>query len=324
MPTDTNGIGPIQHVRTSEQSRSSRVPASISDLPVGVVTFADIGKLERSSVETHKQQLQTETEYFALPEGYGDNHIVLLVRDPRCLYAYWEITQDKREELQQKLGIDIWQQSKLILRVEDVTDLATGGNSVNYFDIEIDNHAMSWYVHVPEANRSYRVNLGFLTHHREFYTLARSNIVTTPRDGISEIIDEQWMIVEEEFKRLYKLAAGCFTGDSSVGIAEAIMKRQQLEMGSGAMGAVSSPVFFEDNVRPFWLAAKTELVVYGSTEPNARVTIQGNPIELRPDGSFTARFALPEGRHEIHIQAISHDSTQERTITPVVNRETRN
>jgi hypothetical protein len=101
------------------------------------------------------------------------------------------------------------------------------------------------------------------------------------------------------------------------------MKRQQLEIGSGTMGVASSPMFFEQNIRPFWLVAQTELVVYGSTDPNAKVTIQGEPVGLRADGSFTARFALPEGRHEIHIRGISHDGKQERTITPVVHRETR-
>lgn len=324
MPTDTKGVVPIQQANTSEQSFSSTVPASISDLPIGVVTFADIGKSENASIEAHKQQLQTETEYLVLPEGYGDNRIVLLVRDPKCLYAYWEMTQDKREELQQKLGVDTWQQSKFILRVHDVTNVTVDGNNVESFDIQIDAHTMSWYIHVPAANRSYRVDLGVLTHQNKFYTLARSNIVTTPRDGISEIVDEQWMSVEEEFRRLYLLAAGFSDSDSSVGIAESIMKRQHLEMGSGAIGAVSSPMFFEENIRPFWLVAETELVVYGSTDPDAKVTIQGNPVELRTDGSFSARFALPEGRHEIHIKAISHDGKQERTITPVVHRETRN
>lgn len=323
MPTDTKGTAPIQQRDTSKQDFSTTVPASISDLPIGVVTFPDLGKSEDKSIEAHNKELQTESEHFPLPEIYGDNRIVLLVRDPKCLYAYWEITQERREGLRHRLGADIWEQSKLILRIYDVTSVTTGINCVTYFDIPINEHALSWYIHVPAANRSYRVDIGILTRQQEFYVLASSNVVTTPRDGISEIIDEQWMVVEEEFRRLYLLAAGYGNGESSVEVVESVMKRQ-LETGSGAMGAVSSPVFHEDNTRPFWLVANTELVVYGSTEPNAKVFIQGEPVELKSDGSFTARFALAEGRHEIRIRAISGDGKQERTITPVVHRETRN
>jgi hypothetical protein len=46
-----------------------------------------------------------------------------------------------------------------------------------------------------------------------------------------------------------------------------------------------------------------EVVLFGSTRPGSRVTIFGHPVELRPDGSFTFRCALPDGRFEVPIQA---------------------
>ncbi len=66
-----------------------------------------------------------------------------------------------------------------------------------------------------------------------------------------------------------------------------------------------------------------ELIVYGATEPNARVTVQGRPINLRKDGTFTLRFALPDGKQVIPVEATSFDNENERAITPVVTRETR-
>ncbi len=57
----------------------------------------------------------------------------------------------------------------------------------------------------------------------------------------------------------------------------------------------------------FWFRVNAELIIYGSTEPNARVSIGGRRIRLREDGSFSYRFALPDGAYELPIVAIAHD-----------------
>ena len=49
---------------------------------------------------------------------------------------------------------------------------------------------------------------------------------------------------------------------------------------------------------------------------------QGSPIELRPDGTFTLRYALPDGKQVIDLTAKSADNKEERTITPKVQKET--
>jgi hypothetical protein len=55
----------------------------------------------------------------------------------------------------------------------------------------------------------------------------------------------------------------------------------------------------------FWFNINAELIIYGATEPDARVTIGGRPIQLRPDGSFSYRFALPDGEYELLVSARS-------------------
>jgi hypothetical protein len=69
---------------------------------------------------------------------------------------------------------------------------------------------------------------------------------------------------------------------------------------------ISSPVGGEIPKREgFWLSVNAELVIYGATEPTALVTVGGRPIQLRPDGTFSCRFALPDGRYELPIEAAS-------------------
>jgi hypothetical protein len=57
--------------------------------------------------------------------------------------------------------------------------------------------------------------------------------------------------------------------------------------------------------RGFWFNINAELIIYGATEPDARVTIGGRALRLRPDGTFSCRFALPDGQYELPVAAVS-------------------
>jgi len=73
--------------------------------------------------------------------------------------------------------------------------------------------------------------------------------------------------------------------------------------------------------RNFFFELWTELIVYGRTEPDAQVKLNNNQIiKLRPDGTFTLRYALPDGRIPLDFTAISHDQVESRRITTAVER----
>lgn len=71
-----------------------------------------------------------------------------------------------------------------------------------------------------------------------------------------------------------------------------------------------------------WFNVNAELIVYGATEPDATVTIGGRKIKLRPDGSFSYRFALPDGNYEMPVVAISADQTDGRAAEMKFSRGT--
>jgi hypothetical protein len=50
--------------------------------------------------------------------------------------------------------------------------------------------------------------------------------------------------------------------------------------------------------------------------------VAGKPIVLAPDGTFSLRFALPDGKLELPVHAISGDRVEEREIKITVNRNT--
>ena len=165
------------------------------------------------------------------------------------------------------------------------------------------------------------MDIGFVKPNGSFYTIARSNFVTTPRDNISDIVDEEWMSIEEDFRKLYRLA-GAGKGNSSAELVESLLKRLEREIGSGAVSSISSPTRLMPKERKFWLVLNTELIVYGATEADANVKVQGEPIKLRPDGTFTLRYALPDGIQSIPVVANSADGIDTITITPVVSKQT--
>jgi hypothetical protein len=261
---------------------------------------------------------QNETQ---IPSTYNDTKIVLMVRDPYWLHTYWSISQSAIDYISENL--QHWNQVALILRIYDITGNQNfdGTNSNYYFDIHVDHEIFNWYIHVGGPNRSFCVDLGFIQENGSFYTITRSNIVTTPRDNISEIVDEEWMSIEEDFLKLYRLA-GAGQANSSAELVESLIKRLEREMGSAAVSSLSSPAGQAPSERKFWLVLNTELILYGATEADAIVKVQGEPISLRPDGTFTLRFALPDGTQFIPVTADSADGIDSITITPVVSKQT--
>jgi len=90
----------------------------------------------------------------------------------------------------------------------------------------------------------------------------------------------------------------------------------------GALSSVSSPFGGAERSRGFWFNVNAELIIYGATEPDAKVTIGDRAIKLRPDGSFSFRFALPDGQYSLPAAAHSADGVETRRAHLKFSRET--
>lgn len=67
--------------------------------------------------------------------------------------------------------------------------------------------------------------------------------------------------------------------------------------------------------REFFMHVNAEVIFYGGTHPEAKVTIDGKPVSLAPDGSFRYHFVFPDGNYEIPITATSPDGLETRSAT---------
>jgi hypothetical protein len=259
-----------------------------------------------------------------LPTGYGKDRVVVMVRDPYWLHCYWEITRQAVQRAEAALGQE-WHTAKPILRLLDVSSREIASNSETVVrDIDIHGGCNNWYIDVANPPRSFRVDIGYLSHSGRFYVMARSNVVNTPRAGFSDVIDENWADIDlGKADRIYAMSAGFDPTASSLELKQLFEERLRRPLGSPAVSSFGSGAFGGLKGRRFWFQLDAELIVYGATEPHARVTLQGEPVKLRPDGTFTMRFSLPDSRQIIPAVATSPDGNEERTIVLAVERNTK-
>jgi hypothetical protein len=186
-----------------------------------VVQSTEEQKVKQSKYSPpEKPEESTPPEFQELPMNYGDNRIVLMVRDPHWIFAYWEITAARLLEVQISAGTGD-QALEMALRVYQIAGPADDGRKARrMFDIEITDGNNDWQINVPASNRSYCVEIGLLDDRERFSPLARSNVVTTPRAGISDVQDESRMSVGDECARMYDLSEGREQGNSSQDLQE--------------------------------------------------------------------------------------------------------
>ncbi len=89
-----------------------------------------------------------------------------------------------------------------------------------------------------------------------------------------------------------------------------------------SVSSLSSPFGGKKKQKGFWFNVNAELIIYGATEPDAKVEIGGRKIPLRPDGTFSFRFILPDGNYDLPAQATSADGDDTRSAHLKFSRKT--
>ncbi len=158
----------------------------------------------------------------AIPDHYGRDQIVAEVRDPNCIFVYWDQQGPRREEVRLRYGADVFEGACWILR------LCSEGDGSQ--DVPIMPEGRNWYLHVPE-NREYAVEIGILSRDGQFITLSRSNTVRTPRKDPSDDGSCEWMLVEGDFLRVIRLT----NGKPSIQVGEFGGTLRSLPMGSSGL-----------------------------------------------------------------------------------------
>ena len=272
----------------------------------------------------------------------GDTRVVFLPRDPQWAYVFWEISDDDRQEAF-KAGA-----TQLCLRVADVTGLSGGSAHPHTLqEVPVDSHTTEWYLPVPLSDRDYRVELGYRRAGGGWISLATSAVARVPALHPSDQILDQFVPFSLDappspvvpvapasadsglHERLYQTAT---VGWRRLGRGSEAF--HELE-GAGAEGLNASGAgvwasgrnesgagVVAPRQRAFWLVADAELIVYGATDPSAKLSIGGEEVPLSSDGTFRIQVPFRDGQQIYAIEAVAADGEQKRNITLHFDRRT--
>ena len=86
------------------------------------------------------------------------------------------------------------------------------------------------------------------------------------------------------------------------------------ESGSGlwASGLNESGLGGVPQARSFWLVADAELIVYGATDPSAKLFIEDEEVPLGNDGTFRLQVPFRDGIQNYSIKAIDKEDKRKR------------
>ncbi len=333
---------PAKPVIATSTAESGSIKPAAKRAPVSGINGTALYRQERGS---HSATVVTsEGVYYQeptmeLPASYGRTKISVLVRDAEWLFAFWEIAENTRESLELSRNSNNY---TLVLRLYDVTGIEfTGSNAHSIEDIPVNDYTSSWYIHVPKPGRRYIVELGVLSNSGGYQSITRSSAIEMPAARISDDINWDWEDQNEEVHLQILQMSGGARIPSRLSSADFVseLHRRLLAESAGASesyfsgSVVSSADFYSSESRAalqpegkkdrkFWLVVDAEVIVYGATEPDAKVKFMGRNIRLNPDGTFGVRMALPDGTIEFPVEATSSDEIETLRVCPIVNRNT--
>lgn len=250
------------------------------------------------------------------------DRLVLLVRDPYWLQVTWSVTRQSVRRAEAALA-EHWHTAVPILRLLEVESGQTTSTTERLVrEIEVHGGVTNWYIDVTHPPQSYRVELGYKAASGRFFSICRSNIVHTPPPDSGDVIDENWADVAENYERLYALSSGPGEERGS-DLQELFEERLCRPVGQGAASALGGAQRLLHRQQELEFYVDAEMILYGRTKPDAKVTINGEPIKLRPDGSFTLRQPMPDRRQVLPLVASTPDGVEQRTIVIAVERNTK-
>ena len=261
--------------------------------------------------------------YSHIKNGILKDRLVVMVRGPYWLHCCWDIVPQSVQRAQAAMGQD-WHSASPVLRVLKVDPSTSGASECIERDIKIHGRVKNWYIDVADPQQNYRVEIGYASPNGRFFGLARSNVVSTPAPDRGDLMDPHWTDVAENCEKIYAMSGGYAAEGANQELQELFEERLRRPMGSPLVtryGAGADGLVHRD--RQLKVELEDELMVHGATHPDAYVTLQGAPINVRPDGSFTVRCDFPNRRQVIPVVISTRDGAQQRTVVLAVERNTK-
>ena len=146
---------------------------------------ADTKKTTKTTKTTKKPSVKKVeiVEYYDLPYRYNQTIVKLLAQTPTTLFVYWDISDEDRKNFINNYGDGFFENTKPVLIIHNKT--------LNYsFEVEINDFANSWYLHVSDSKCEYKIELGRRPfdksqfNNEDYFYISNSNELESPNDRI--------------------------------------------------------------------------------------------------------------------------------------------
>jgi hypothetical protein len=246
------------------------------------------------------------------------DRLVLMVRDAYWLQAQWDVQATSVERARTALG-QAWHGASPVLRLLKV---AEDGSSSIVKDFAIHGGVNHWYLDITESPKTYRCEIGYSGAGGEYYSIARSNAVTTPMPGSVDALNGSWSDMAANADRIFAMSGGYSQRGASLELQQLLEDRLQRRLGRPTETRFGHGCA-SDSHSELRFAIDAELVIFGAAQSHAHVTVDGEPVALQSDGTFAVRLHLPDRRQVIPVVASTADGTEQKTIILGVERNTK-
>jgi len=303
--------------------RKSVKPTSTPTSPAVLQRIRELQLRRESTKDLSKEVLESRPTEVVAEEPPQKDRIVLLVRDSYWLQVTWDITRRAVERARAAMA-EHWHHAQPILRLLRLDDGSTTSAAETIErDIVIHGGVRNWYLDLSGTPGRFRVMIGYLSGGR-FHMLAKSNIVRTPVPGTGESGDDHWSDIARDAERVFALSGGYDSEQETTELQQVFEDRLKRSMGGPQLAQYGSGAETAFRGRGgFHFDMEVELYVYGSTVPDGFVTLNGEPVKLRSDGTFSLRLPFPDRRQVLPAVACSRDGVQQRTVVIAVERNTK-
>ncbi len=167
---------------TTSKKTTTKSKTTTTKAKAGTQSTSTTKKTNKTAQRSTKTQNNT-VEYYDLPERYNQTVIKVLAQTPKTLFIYWEISDDDIKKYKEQYGENFFETTKPVLIIHNDT--------LNYsFEVEINDFANSWYLHVNDSKSDYRLALGRLpifnnsNQKEDYICISSSNEIESPNDHI--------------------------------------------------------------------------------------------------------------------------------------------
>lgn len=139
--------------KSKSATKTSKSRAKIKSTNTAITNTKTKSVVKSKKSDTVKVSPIIATEYYDLPFRYNQTVVRILAQTPTTLFIYWDISDEDRNSYIQKYGENFFENTRPYLIITNKT--------MNYtFEVEINDFANSWYLHIHDADCEYKVELG--------------------------------------------------------------------------------------------------------------------------------------------------------------------